>query len=90
MKPSEIKQAIANKGYSLSMVADALEVNLATVSGVVCGHTQSRRVASAICKIINKPIEVVFPNTSSYHSPRVLRGEDRKQGVAQLQQLLAS
>ncbi|WKD23695.1 hypothetical protein NDQ71_00920 [Pseudoalteromonas sp. KG3] len=45
MKAQEIKQAIKLKGYSLSMLADALGVNLATVSGVVCGHTQSRRVA---------------------------------------------
>ncbi|WP_010603991.1 transcriptional regulator [Pseudoalteromonas maricaloris] len=90
MKPSEIKDAIADKGFTLSMVADALGVNLATVSGVVCGHTQSRRIAEAICKIIEQPLNVVFPEAKAYSNPRVLRGEDRKQGVAQLQQLLAS
>ncbi|PAY00159.1 DNA-binding protein [Pseudoalteromonas sp. HM-SA03] len=90
MKSTEIKEAIAHEGYTLSMVADALGVNLATVSGVVCGHTQSRRIAAAICKIIKKPLNVVFPKTDFYETPPVLKGEDRKQTVEQLKQLLAS
>ncbi|MBD1584844.1 helix-turn-helix domain-containing protein [Pseudoalteromonas sp. S16_S37] len=90
MKSHEIKAAIADKGYTLSMIAEALGVNLASVSGVVCGHTQSRRIANAICKIINKPIETVFPDTKGYHTPLVLKGDDRKHGVAMLQQLLAA
>lgn len=90
MNPTEIKDAIAHEGYTLSMVAAALGVNLATVSGVVCGHSQSRRIAEAISIIIKKPIDEVFPDKSAYTNPRVLRGEERKQGIAQLQQLLAA
>ncbi|ASD67697.1 MULTISPECIES: helix-turn-helix domain-containing protein [Pseudoalteromonas] len=87
MKSSEIKQAIANEGYSLSMVADALGVSLATVSGVVCGHTKSQKVANAIAKIIGKETCDVFPNVT-VSPPRGLI--NREQGVNQLQQLLAS
>ncbi|WP_440053350.1 helix-turn-helix domain-containing protein [Pseudoalteromonas sp. T1lg65] len=91
MKPSEIKQAIASKGYSLSMVAEALSISLATVSGVVCGHTQSRRVANALSKIIDKPVCEIFPDVQAYQSLSVPRGAiNRERGVAQLQQLLAS
>ncbi|CAM4174626.1 helix-turn-helix domain-containing protein [Pseudoalteromonas byunsanensis] len=90
MKPNEIKQAIAEQGYTLSMIAEVLEVNLSNVSGVVCGHTQSKRVADFIAKIIDKPTEEVFPNVTSYARPKVLRGMARQQGIAQLQQLLAS
>ncbi|WP_278404875.1 helix-turn-helix domain-containing protein [Pseudoalteromonas ruthenica] len=90
MKPEEIKLAIRQKGYTLSMLADALEVNLATVSGVVCGHTQSRRTALAIAKLIDKPIEDIFPKVPSYTQPKHLKGAQRKTGVEQLRQLLAS
>lgn len=90
MKAQEIKQAIKLKGYSLSMLADALDVNLATVSGVVCGHTQSRRVANAISKLLDKPVEEIFPNVESYSRPKFLKGALRQQGVEELKQLLAS
>ena len=90
MKSQEIKQAIKAKGYTLSMLADALDVNLATVSGVVCGHTQSRRIAEAIAKLIEKPIYVVFPDVDSYAQPKLLKGALRQQGVDELKQLLAS
>ncbi|WP_339612322.1 helix-turn-helix transcriptional regulator [uncultured Pseudoalteromonas sp.] len=90
MKAQEIKQAIKAKGYTLSMLADALDVNLATVSGVVCGHTQSLRVAKAISKLLDKSVEEVFPHVESYSRPRFLKGEQRQQGVEELKQLLAS
>ncbi|TMO54112.1 helix-turn-helix domain-containing protein [Pseudoalteromonas phenolica] len=90
MKPSEIKDAIDEKGYTLSMVAESLGVNLATVSGVIHGHSKSLRIANAICKIIEKSLQEVFPKTPTYIKPSYISGDARKAKVAELQQLLAS
>lgn len=87
MTSEEIKQAIADEGYTLSMVADALGVNLGTVSGLLGGHNKSHRIAKAICTIIKKPMNEVFPDVIK--SRRVV-GEERVAKVNELRQLLAS
>ncbi|WP_462171111.1 helix-turn-helix domain-containing protein [Pseudoalteromonas xiamenensis] len=87
MKSDEIKQAVANKGYTLSMIAEALGLDLSSVSGVVCGHTKSKRVAEAVAKIIEKPVHEVFPEVD-YSRPKVVRGDERKQSVSQLRAFL--
>ncbi|KZX01018.1 hypothetical protein JL49_08180 [Pseudoalteromonas luteoviolacea] len=89
MKPTEIKQAISNKGYTLSMIADAMSVKPSAISSVVNGTGRSKRIAQAISKIIDKPIESIFPNVSSYTQPaEIAKGEKRKQCVTELRQML--
>ncbi len=90
MKPEEIKEALHRKGYSISLIAEALDVGIATVSGTVAGHTQSRNVAEAIAKLLDKPLIEVFPNQESYHRPPRLIGEARVAKLAEVKQLLAS
>lgn len=86
MKPEQIKQALEEKGYSLSIVATALGLNLSHVSSVVYQHTTSYKVAAAIAKIIGKPVDVIFPNVPAY-----IRNKDcRAKKVQALRELLAS
>ncbi|NOU53125.1 transcriptional regulator [Pseudoalteromonas sp. JBTF-M23] len=91
MKPNEIKQAISNKGYSLSMIADALKVAPSAVSNVVNGNARSERIAKAIAKLLEKPLKSVFPDIySSSSQPKVVKkGEQREKCVVELRQLFA-
>jgi len=86
MKPDQIKQALEEKGYSLSIVATALGLNLSHVSSVIYQHTTSYKVASAIAKIIGKPVEAIFPDVSAYTKNK----DTRSQKVQALRELLAS
>lgn len=90
MKPEEIKEALHSKGYSLSIIAEALDVGIATVSATVAGHTLSRPIAEAICKLLDKSLKEVFPNEEKYHRPPRLIGEARVKRIAEVKQLLAS
>lgn len=86
MKPEEIKQALDEKGYSLSILAAALGLNLSHVSSVVYQHTSSYKVASAISKIIGKSVEEIFPNVKAYHRNK----DSRTKKIEALKELLAS
>ncbi|ATG58211.1 MAG: lambda repressor-like predicted transcriptional regulator [Pseudoalteromonas tetraodonis] len=86
MKPEQIKQALDKKGYSLSILAAALGLNLSHVSSVVYQHTTSYKVAAAIAKIIDEPVEVIFPDVPAY----VKNKDTRSQKVQALRELLAS
>ncbi len=86
MKPEQIKQALEEKGYSLSIVATALGLNLSHVSSVIYQHTTSYKVAAAIAKIIGKPVDVIFPDVPAY-----IKNKDcRAKKVQALRELLAS
>lgn len=88
--PDDVKQAIKEQGYTLSMLAEALDVNLATVSSVILGHSRSRRIAESIAKLIGEPLEVVFPDVEAYAYSLFLTPEQRTERVTALKQLLAS
>ncbi|WP_199525394.1 helix-turn-helix domain-containing protein [Pseudoalteromonas sp. bablab_jr011] len=86
MKPDEIKQALDEKGYSLSILAAALGLNLSHVSSVLYQHTTSYKVASAIAKIIELPVEQVFPGVPAYTKNK----DTRSKKIQALRELLAS
>ncbi|MAD76919.1 MAG: hypothetical protein CML20_19410 [Rheinheimera sp.] len=88
--PDDVKQAIKEQGYTLSMLAEALDVNLATVSNVILGNSRSRRIAESIAKLIGEPLEVVFPDVEAYAYSLFLTPEQRTERVTALKQLLAS
>ena len=88
MKAKEIKQAIAAEGYTLSMIAEALGVKLATVSHTVNGHSKSLKVASCISRVINKPLAEVFPNHEGIIKRSTLK--EKSAAVSEIRQLLAS
>ncbi|KAF7787176.1 hypothetical protein PRUB_a4052 [Pseudoalteromonas rubra] len=87
MSADQIKQALSKKGYSLSVMAEAIGVSLTAVSGVISRQTQSLRIAEAIAKVLGKPVGEVFSDCPHYVSPRKHRRQDQVQAV---QQLLAS
>lgn len=78
--PALISQAIKDKGYTLSILAEALDVDVSAVTSVVFGHARSRRIAESIAKLLGEPLEVVFPDIAP----------PREKQVAALKLLLAS
>lgn len=90
MEAAAIKQALYAKGYSFAMIGEALEVNSNVVSGVCYRRTTSKAVATAIAKVLDKPVTEVFPDVDSYRKGRLPKGNARAAKQAELQQLLAS
>lgn len=66
MDASEIKASLSTRGYSLSLIADAMERSPSLISKVVCRKATSIDVAKAIAKVIGKPLEEVFPDVPGY------------------------
>lgn len=62
MNALEIKQALGAKGYSLRMLAAALDVHPATVSQTINRNGTSHRVARAIAKVLDCDLYQVFPD----------------------------
>lgn len=85
MKPHEIKAELKARGYTLAMVARAIDRSPNTVSGVINRHITSNFIAEKLAKAIGKPVDEVFPEVSTYAN---IREQNEKQ--AELQQLLAS
>ena len=61
MHPADIQCALKKKGVCMADIATALEVSSVSVSNVVAGKTKSRKIASAIAKVIDKPIDDIWP-----------------------------
>jgi hypothetical protein len=66
MDRETIKSELLIKGYSLSMIASALDCTPVNVQQVVRRLNHSHRVASAIATVLELPIEEVFPDVPSY------------------------
>ncbi|MCH8493940.1 MAG: helix-turn-helix domain-containing protein [Idiomarina sp.] len=62
MKPNEIKQAIYEKGYDLTMIAEVLGKSPSLVSKVLHNKARSFLVAKGIAQILGQDIRQVFPN----------------------------
>jgi Ner family transcriptional regulator len=83
MTPEEIKAVLKEKKITASMIAKAMMVKPATVSAVLNKRHPSKRIAVAICKVLDKPLDHVFHDVPSYF-------ETPKEKVQQeLDQLLA-
>jgi lambda repressor-like predicted transcriptional regulator len=61
MHPEEIKAAIRMNGTTPSVIAAELEVSRTTVSTVIHGRCESARVKERIAKVINKPVDAIWP-----------------------------
>ncbi len=88
MKPEQIKQEIAVKGFSISLIAESLGVGVATVSAVVNGHSTSLRTASFIAKVIGLEIIKVFPAVPQYTRQPKMSKKNRQLKLQQLNDLL--
>lgn len=76
MKPEEIKQAIYQKGYDLSMIADVLGKSPSLVSKVVSGRARSLVVAEAIAKILEKNVNQVLPSQCDTFKGKIPKSSD--------------
>lgn len=83
-----IKTELRNKGYSMSMIADALGCTPVNVHQVCKGSNNSHRVANAVATALDLSIEQVFPDVPSYTNVQHF-STSRQQRVEALQQRLA-
>jgi lambda repressor-like predicted transcriptional regulator len=91
MKPYEIKAEIHNKGFSCAMLARTLGTSPNAISGVINRHTTSTRIATAIAKVVGKPVTEVFPDVGTYDgSTKSMMKQQRVERAEELRQLLAS
>lgn len=86
MKAEEIKEALRSQGLTYSMVAEASDLTVPYISSIITRATTSMRVATIISKVIDKPVEQVFPEMFISK----VTDEKRQQVVEQLRQRLAS
>lgn len=89
MDRETIKFELKKKGYSLSMIADALGCSPVNVQQVLKRLNHSYRVANAVATVLDLPITEVFPDVPSY-ADAMHFATTRAERVAQLQQRLAS
>lgn len=67
MNTDQIKRELANRGYDYSMLAAAIGKSPSLVSKVAGRKARSKEVALALAKVIEQPIEAVFPDIEAYH-----------------------
>jgi lambda repressor-like predicted transcriptional regulator len=82
-----IKTQLRNKGYSMSMIADALGCSPVNVQQVCKGQNNSYRVAKAVAAVLELEVNAVFP--TSYQDVQDFP-TSRQERVEALQQRLAS
>lgn len=88
MTPQEIKADLAARGYSIKMLAEAMNKSTAAVGAVINRQLVALPTAEAIAKVLEKPVLKVFPDVESYQSPR--RKEVRAEKKRELQRLLSA
>jgi Ner family transcriptional regulator len=81
-----IKTQLRNKGYSMSMIAEALGCTPVNVHQVCKGQNNSYRVAKAVAAVLELAVNDVFP--TSYRDIQNFP-TSRQQRVEALQQRLA-
>jgi Ner family transcriptional regulator len=63
---AEIRAALSKDEIALSDLAEALNCSKTHISNVICRHTSSKKIAEAICKLLNKPMSEVFGDVEHY------------------------
>lgn len=66
MDHNEIKAAIYEKGYTLAMVAECINKRPSHVSSIIHRRNTSSVIANAIAKVLDLPVEQVFPDVPAY------------------------
>jgi len=89
MNYETIKTELRKKGYSMSMIADALGCTPVNVHQVCKGSNNSYRVANAVALALECEIKDVFPEVTSYVDVQHF-STSRQQRIEALQQRLAS
>ena len=71
LNSEEIKKALNDNGMSFRRIAKALKTSTTAVSTTASRKTTSKRLATAICLAINKPIEQVFSDKPEYFKKQI-------------------
>ncbi|RMX08380.1 transcriptional regulator [Corticibacter populi] len=61
MHPEEIKAALRIRGWSQVRIASDLNVTPASVHQVITGRVKSIRIREFICRILEKPVDAIWP-----------------------------
>lgn len=61
MKPQKIRALMVEKKITSADIARELGVSHVSVHGVIYGKWPSRRIAEAVARRLNLPLEKVFP-----------------------------
>lgn len=83
MNSTQINAKIKLKGYTSSLISEALNLTPSFVSSVIAGKQKSKRVAIAVAKVIDASIEEAFPNIVEYH-PGYKKSDERAAKVAEI------
>jgi len=86
MKRADILKNLNEKNLNFSIVAEALDVAPGHVSAVAGRKATSKRVADALAKAIDKPLDEVFDDVPEYHVAAI---KPRSERVASLKELVA-
>lgn len=65
---AEIRQALSKDEIVLADLAEVFQCSKTHISNVISRHTSSKKIAEAICKLINKPMTEVFGDVELYFS----------------------
>lgn len=65
MKPNEIRAALMLKNISVTSIAIKLGLKQPNVSAVISGDRTTPHVQKAIAAAIGKPVDEVFPETTT-------------------------
>lgn len=68
MHPEYIKAGLRCRGFSLQDVAQELGVDKSMITKVVHRKAKSHRVASHIAALLDQPVQVVFPDDTTFDS----------------------
>lgn len=90
MKKDQIKKGLAAKGYDYSMIAEVLSRSPSLISKVAARKARSVRVAQAIAKALELPVEEVFPDVAAYHGEAALTQQQKAAKQAELRAKLIS
>lgn len=89
MKPEHIKAELTKRGYTLTMVAEAIGKSPSLISKVVSGKAVSYDAATAVAKAIDLPLSMVFPETYEQKNQRGFKKTDAyQQKLGELRALL--
>ena len=70
------------------MLAEVLERSPSLLSKVAARQARSRTIALALARVLELPIQDVFPDIEEYHHPKPLSNTERDAQKAKLAELL--
>lgn len=84
MDKKQIKMELGQRGYDLSMLAEAINKSPSLVSKVLSRQARSKRVAEAVASILEKNIAEVFPDVPEYQHQIPAKTQERAARVEEL------